>query len=122
MRLNYAIVFVSDMARSVAFYRDVLGIALRFESPGWTEFATEGATLALHAGQAQVERAGSNESSAGTCRPGIGVPNIAQFHARMLAAGVRCIQEPTETFGVKIAQYCDPDGLPISVAEERQGR
>ncbi|MCI0743088.1 MAG: VOC family protein [Gemmataceae bacterium] len=51
MRVNYAIVFVSDMKRSVAFYRDVLGLPLRFESPGWTELATEGATLALHASE-----------------------------------------------------------------------
>lgn len=42
MRVNYAIVFVSDMKRAVSFYRDVIGLPLRFESPGWTEFATEG--------------------------------------------------------------------------------
>src|SRR3972149_4176553 len=48
LRVNYAIVFVSDMKRSVAFYRDVLGLPLKFESPGWTEFATDGTTLALH--------------------------------------------------------------------------
>ena len=30
MRINYAIVFVSDMKRSVAFYRDVFGVPLRF--------------------------------------------------------------------------------------------
>lgn len=40
MRLNYAINFVSDMKRSAAFYRDVLGLPLRFESPHLTEFAT----------------------------------------------------------------------------------
>jgi len=33
MRLSYAIVFVSEMARSVAFFRDVIGLTLRFESP-----------------------------------------------------------------------------------------
>jgi catechol 2,3-dioxygenase-like lactoylglutathione lyase family enzyme len=48
VRLSYAIVFVSDMARAVSFYRDVVGLPLRFESPSWTEFNTEGATLALH--------------------------------------------------------------------------
>ena len=48
MRVNYAIVFVSDMTRAVRFYRDTLGLLLRFESPHWTEFATDGATLALH--------------------------------------------------------------------------
>jgi catechol 2,3-dioxygenase-like lactoylglutathione lyase family enzyme len=34
MRVNYAIVFVADMKRSVAFYRDVVGAPLKFESPG----------------------------------------------------------------------------------------
>ena len=53
MRVNYTIIFVSDMARSVSFYRDVLGLALKFESPEWTEFATEGATVALHAAESQ---------------------------------------------------------------------
>ena len=37
-RLGHAILFVSDMSRSVKFYRDVLGFALRFELPEWTEF------------------------------------------------------------------------------------
>ena len=40
MRVNYAIVFVSDMKRSVAFYRDVVGLPLKFDSPEWSEFAT----------------------------------------------------------------------------------
>jgi hypothetical protein len=30
MRGTYAIVFVSDMKRSVSFYRDVLGLPLKF--------------------------------------------------------------------------------------------
>ena len=33
IRINYSIIFVSDMDRSVAFYRDVVGIPLKFESP-----------------------------------------------------------------------------------------
>ena len=48
MRVSYAIVFVSDMRRSVSFYRDLIGLPLRFETPGWSEFATDGATFALH--------------------------------------------------------------------------
>ncbi|MGI9516973.1 MAG: VOC family protein [Pirellulaceae bacterium] len=48
VRINYSIVLVSDMARSVKYYRDTLGIPLKFESPEWTEFKTDGATLALH--------------------------------------------------------------------------
>jgi lactoylglutathione lyase len=120
MRVNYAIVFVNDMKRSVAFYRDVLGLPLRFESPGWTEFATDGATLALHASRATAPTAdGPQPETAGRCRPGLSVPNLAEFHRRMVEQRVPCAQEPTDVFGARIAQYVDPDGLVISVGEER---
>ena len=122
MRLNYAIVVVSDMKRAVSFYRDELGLPLRFESPGWTEFATDGATLVLHASE------GSNPKEedplkvpAGRCRPGLSVPNLDEFHKRMVERKVPCIQEPMEVFGTRVAQYVDPDGLAISVGEERHG-
>lgn len=121
MRVSYAIVFVSDMRRSVSFYRDVVGLPLRFESPGWTEFATDGATLALHGtGSAHSEGTDPRQDVAGRCRPGLAVPDLDAFHKRMVENGVPCIQEPKETFGARLAQYADPDGLPISVGEERR--
>jgi len=33
---------------------------------------------------------------------------------------VLCVQEPKEVFGARVAQYADPDGLVISVGEERR--
>ena len=118
MRVNYAIVYVSDMTRSVAFYRDVLGLPLKFESPGWTEFATEGATLALHACDAS-KPSYDNHEQPGRWRSCFSVPNLDEYHRRMVEKGVPCLQEPEELFGARIAQYLDPDGLPISVSEER---
>jgi lactoylglutathione lyase len=120
MRVSYAIVLVSDMKRSVAFYRDTLGLPLRFETPGWTEFATDGATLALHSAERSSAAEGASGSLAGGCRPGLSVASLDDFHRRMLAHGVVCLQEPKMTFGAKIAQYRDPDGLTISVSEERR--
>ena len=119
MRVNYAIVFVSDMKRAVSFYRDVVGLPLRFESPGWTEFATDGATLALHADK----HAGPDPDDLppGRCRPGLSVPDLDAFHRRMVEGNVQCIQEPKVVFGARVAQYVDPDGLSISVGEERHG-
>jgi hypothetical protein len=38
----------------------------------------------------------------------------------MVEQDVRCLQEPKEVFGARIAQYVDPDGLGISVSEERR--
>ena len=118
MRVNYSIVFVSDMERSVMFYRDVLGLPVRFQSPGWTEFATEGATLALHLSKAGKPAEDKYEQP-GRCRAGFAVPNLDEFHQRMVDKGVPCLQEPKEMFGARIAQYLDPDDGPISVSEER---
>ena len=120
MRVNYAIVFVSDMSRSVSFYRDVLEIPLKFQSPEWTECVTGGATLALHASDTHnPEKDHLQQVSAGRCRPGLSVPNLDEFHKRMVEKSVRCIQEPKEVFGSRTAQYTDPDGLVLSVGEER---
>ncbi len=121
MRVNYAIVFVSDMKRSIAFYGNVLGLPLKFESPGWTEFATEGATLALHQAEEPLSADDNQQRTpAGRCRPGLSVADLDVFHEKMVKNGVPCLQEPKEVFGARVAQYIDPDGLAISVGEERR--
>ncbi len=120
MRVNYAIVFVSDMKRSVAFYRDVIGLPLKFDSPEWSEFATDGATFALHRSEAAPSSQDETELPAGRCRPGLSVSNLDAFHLRMVEHNVICTQQPKDLFGARIAQYLDPDGLAISVSEDRR--
>jgi catechol 2,3-dioxygenase-like lactoylglutathione lyase family enzyme len=117
MEVSYAIVFVRDMSRSVAFYRDRLGLPLLFESSHWSEFATGEATLALHLAEAHGPEVG--QETPGSCRPGFRVTDLDAFHQQMLAAGVPCVQEPKEVFGSRLAQYSDPDGLVFSVGERR---
>jgi lactoylglutathione lyase len=120
MRVSYVIVYVSDMSRSVSFYRDTMGIPMRFETPSWTEFATDGSTLALHASEAADSvRMNPRSLPPGHCRPGLSVADLDAFHQRMIDLNVPCIQPPTMTFGTRIAQYLDPDGLGISVSESR---
>lgn len=46
--MPYVIRFVADMTSATRFFRDDLGLTLRFESPDWTEFDTGSTTLALH--------------------------------------------------------------------------
>lgn len=123
MRVNYVITFVSDMKRSTMFYRDMLGMNLRFESPGWTEFATDGATVVLHSTpRSDFPGHDSRSDIAGRCRPGLRVENLDEFHKKMVERNVPCIQEPREVFGARVAQYMDPDGLVISIGEETHGR
>ena len=95
--------------------------ALKFESPGWTEFATDGATVALHASEVSVlEKDNPARVPAGRSRPGLSVANLDEFHKKMVEKNVPCVQPPKEVFGARIAQYVDPDGLALSVSEERK--
>lgn len=122
-KLDYAIIFVSDMARSIQFYRDTLGLPLKFESPSWTEFATDGCTVALHLSEARKNAEEQSPCVAGRCQPGFQVADIDSFHQNMLAKGVTCLQAPKlEKFGMKLAAYADPDGLTITVVQPTQGR
>lgn len=47
--IDFVVYDVSDMARSIAFYREVLGLELAEEigEDNWAEFEIGGATLAL---------------------------------------------------------------------------
>ncbi len=118
--LSHAMIFVRDMARSVAFYRDLLGLPIRFESAKWTEFETPGSTLALHLADVHGKAAtlSADEIPAGVCHPIFVVDDIDAFHEKMDANGVRCLQPPKEEdFGGKLAGYADPDGLPFWVGD-----
>jgi len=108
MRIEYAIIFVSDMKQAIEFYRDVVGLPLKFESPEWTEFASEDAGLALDATSAPALEPQPGESPAGTTRIGFNVADLTGFHKRMMAKEVHCVQEPMVQFGTKLAQYLGP--------------
>ena len=120
-KIDYVMVNVSDMDRSVAFYRDTLGLRLKFESPGWSEFETGTTTLALH-GEAPAsgrENASMARPAAGTCSLGFSVPDLNSTYAELRERGARFVMPPTEQAneGIRLAVCLDPDGLGISFAE-----
>lgn len=119
IRFSHTIIFVSDMGRSAKFYRDAMGLPLRFESPDWSEFATGSCNLALHkAADGAVPPVQADHIPSGHCHVGFTVNDLDGFHKRLLELGIRCLQEPkVAQFGERMAVYADPDGLPISVAE-----
>jgi lactoylglutathione lyase len=108
MRLNYAIKFVEDMDRAIAFYRDKLGLELKFQSPFWTEFATGDTILALHPS--------SDDNPAGGVELGFAADDLGEFYARRAELGIDFTREPKEMHGVHIAQIRDADGAHVSVS------
>ena len=120
-KVDYVMVNVSDMRRSVAFYRDTLGLQLKFESPGWSEFETGATTLALHLGTrtARSEAATQAGPTAGTCSLGFSVRDLNSTYAELCGRGAHFVMPPTEqaSEGIRLAVCIDPDGLTISFAE-----
>jgi catechol 2,3-dioxygenase-like lactoylglutathione lyase family enzyme len=113
MQLTYLIEFVADMDRAVGFYRDSLGLPLKFQTPDWTEFATGSTTFALHLASA--------EHPAGQLKAGFSVPDIHQFYGDATARGVEFVSPPTvQKFGATIAELKDCEGTVASVS--RMGR
>jgi lactoylglutathione lyase len=109
LKLTHAIKFVDDMSRAVKFYRDTLGLPLKFESPGWSEFATGDVTLALHPA--------SEKNAAGTVELGFSVDDMAKFHEAMSAKGVQFPMPPTkQEWRGTLARLIDSEGAHCTVS------
>ena len=110
-KLKYIIEFVADMDRAVQFYRDVVGLPLKFESPGWSEFATGETSFALHPA--------SEKNKAGTYDVGFTVNDLQQFYVQMQTKGVKFSMPPKkQDFGGTLAQFLDTEGAHPGVGTE----
>jgi len=120
-QIDYTMIIVSDMQRSVEFYRDKLGIPLKFQSPDWTEFATGATTLALHGGgiAREYQDTGDQSKTAGACSIGFNVDDVDKTYEELKAKGIPFVMPPTQREGepIRLAVGLDPDGLPISFAQ-----
>ena len=97
------------MDRAVTFYRDMLGLPLKFQSPDWSEFMTGETTLALHPA--------SPRNAAGTVELGFTVANVQGFYREKSQEGVQFSMPPTkQDFGGLLAQFVDSEGGHCSVA------
>jgi lactoylglutathione lyase len=117
-KIDYVMVMVSNMDASVKFYRDALGLKLKFDSPGWSEFETGATTLALHVAGAPAAKAPPS-SAPGTLRLGFNVDDVDRATLTLKERGVRFVQEPAlqPQEGIKLGIFVDPDGMPISIAQ-----
>jgi len=105
-RLAYAIKFVADMDRALAFYRDGFGLKLRFASPEWSEFENGDVTLALHL---------SDKEKAGQVQLGFSAPELKALYADADKAGLTFTSPPEDLHGVLLARMLDCEGAEVSL-------
>jgi catechol 2,3-dioxygenase-like lactoylglutathione lyase family enzyme len=143
--LDHVSVTTSDIARSLAFYRDLLGLPVR--SVGELSgdevdriTGVPGARLLsadLDLGRGQVlellEQVGSADGEPAPQRQGSGhigltVDDVDQIHGKLVAAGVTVksapvvLTEPGDWLGVRCMTVLDPDGVAVELVERPKER
>ena len=119
-QIDYVMIGVSNMDQSVGFYKDILGMPLKYKTNEWTEFETGATTLALHLSRARIApTAVQREIIAGKSTIGFTVADLDKTYHELRAKNVRFVMEPKmrEEEGIKLAVCLDPDGLEISISE-----
>lgn len=115
---DHIIIYVSNMQRSTAFYRDVLGLPLKFASPGWTEFNTGSTTVALHTTGDQKLPPSQGRPPAGQAHLGFIVDDLQAVYEALKTQDVFFSLPPQkQVSGVTLAVLHDPDGLGISLQQ-----
>jgi catechol 2,3-dioxygenase-like lactoylglutathione lyase family enzyme len=133
----HLVVGVTDMDRALAFYRDVLGMEIVFE----TIIAGEPFDAALHShrqhqgrvvggllGGLMVELLSIGRAEQRQRRGITGIHNVSlsvtdlnDTHRRVIDAGYIPDQEPFEIGGVRMFFVKDPDGTPVEFIELPDG-
>jgi lactoylglutathione lyase len=119
--VGYVILFVADLGRSVAFYRDVVGLPFRLQGDGYVEFATQGARFGLYDRNRLDELTGQDSTTPG--RPGgevvFLVADVGAEAERLRAAGATLLKGPVDrAWGHRTLHVEDPDGFVVELAEE----
>jgi len=111
---------VTDLRRSTAFWRDVVGLVERASGHNHVELGTADETLiALYGGAT----AGFQNGFSGIYHPAIHAPTEADF-ARMLLRLLRAGWpiSPTDHIFSKAIYFKDPDGITVEITLETPGR
>jgi len=110
-RLGAVILLVSDMDKSIKFYRDILELPIKNTSSEWIEFFSSGTVLALHPSKSKSKTKNSR------VLVGFMVSNLETVAKKLKDKKVEFFKEPKEESFGKHAILADPDGHLISIAE-----
>lgn len=104
-------VVVSDMERSVKFYRDALGLPLQFQSPAFSQFQVSDVALGLHLASETVRTDPQSGVSFG-----FHTPDLDKTLADLSERGVTLLRRDDNPW-IKIAIITDPDGYGIRIGQ-----
>jgi len=114
-RIGAVILLVSNMEKSVKFYRDTLGLPIKTKSKDWTEFFNNDTVMALHPAKKK-----SNIKTGSGMLVGFEVGDLEATVKKLKEKKVKFFKKPKEEPFGKHAIVQDPDGHLISIAEIKE--
>jgi len=110
-RVSVIMLGVTELARSVAFYRDTLGLSVTFEIPGFAFLDGGGVSLCLSQPLARA-----SDRLAGATEIVFSVDDVTGAYDALRERGIRSSHEPRNVNGSDwAANFQDPDGHTLSV-------
>src|SRR5215467_4728595 len=111
-RISAVILLVSNMKKSIEFYKDVLGMEVKQQAEDWVEFSKQGTVLALHPTKKKKKLTKNINMLIG-----FDVSELESVCSNLEKKNVKFHKKVTnEAFG-RHAIIEDPDGHLISLAE-----
>lgn len=129
VKFDMVSIFVTDMARMITFYRDILGLEVAWDgSSPYAEFTHDGVRFSMFE-RAQVPEMLGREVTYvnglnGTFALVLDVPcytDVDESYKRLVSSGVSAVRPPrSEPWGARSAYIADPDGNLIEIASWNQ--
>lgn len=118
-RMDYVIQYVESLSRSVAFYRDVIGLQVRIEGDGYVEFELENTKFSLFERSKLPELIGRAGGSPPCAEIGFLIDDVDEEAERLRGLGVAILTGPVDRpWRERTLHIADPDGNIIEFAQK----
>lgn len=116
--LDYVILYVTDLDRSLAFYRDLIGVVGTRRSDSYAELVLSNCRLGFYDRRAAPDLLGRETHGSGAELLFL-VDSVDDEVDRLVRAGVRILTGPVDRpWGHRTVHLEDPDGHVVELAEE----
>jgi len=119
-RVDYVILYVSDLQAAIDFYRNVIGLPFKLQGDGYAEFATSGTRFGLFETSMLPQLIG-REAAPGDPAAEIAllVEDVDAEAERLREAGAEILTGPVDRpWGHRTLHVAGPDGHVVEFAQE----
>jgi lactoylglutathione lyase len=118
-RVDYVIHYVESLKRSVAFYRDVIGLEVRLEGDGYVEFDLDNTKFSLFDRSKLPELIGREGGKPPCGEIGFIIDDVDIEAERLKKLGVEILSGPVDRpWRERTLHIVDPDGNVVEFAQK----